>query len=79
MTSEELADAVEDAIRRTRGRVLGVGLEQYDEGDIQRFEWMELDELLDWTLEEVDDLVVYGVMLGIRLRRLQKAIQEGPR
>jgi len=71
VTSEELAEAVEDAIRRTRSRVLGVGLEQYDEGDTQHFERMDLAELLEWALEEVDDLVVYAVMLGIRLRRLQ--------
>lgn len=70
MTSEELAQHVEDAISRCRGRVLGIGNEQYSEGDKQKFENMSPTELLEWALEEADDLVVYGVMTGIRIRQI---------
>lgn len=69
VTSEELASEVEAAISRTRGRVLGVGDQQYSQGDTQKFETMEVDELFAWMQEELDDVIVYAVMLGIRLRR----------
>lgn len=71
MTSEELAEEVEATVRRCRNRVLGVGDQQYSEGDAQKFERMPVDELMTWTLEELDDAVVYAVMLGIRIRRMR--------
>lgn len=70
MTSEELAQHVEDAVTRCRGRVLGVGNEQYSQGDVQKFETMTPNELLEWALEEADDLIVYGVMTGIRIKQI---------
>lgn len=78
MTSEQLAAAVEQAIRRTKGRVLGAGREQYENPDgTQGFESMSLRELLDWASEEVEDLVVYGVMLQIRIARVKRALKKG--
>jgi hypothetical protein len=71
MTSDDLADEVEAAIRRCRSRVLGVGDEQYSDGDTQKFENMPILELIDWTLEELDDVIVYAVMLGIRFQRFR--------
>ncbi len=74
MTSEELASAVEDAVRATRGRVLGVGREQYDDGSgTQRFETLAMPELAEWLIEEADDLIVYAVMLRLRAARFVAA------
>lgn len=71
MTSEELADEVQATIERCRSRVLGVGDEQYSEGDQQKFEGMHILQLIDWTLEELDDVIVYATMLTIRFQRFR--------
>lgn len=74
MTSEQLADAVEAAIGACRGRVLGVGADQYDDGSgVQKFETLPAAELAAWLLEEADDLIVYAVMLRIRAARFAAA------
>jgi hypothetical protein len=72
MTSEELAEEVAATIKRCEIRIKGVGDEQYSEGKTQKFEYMELSDLLTWALEELDDAVVYAVMLGIRFRRIKR-------
>ncbi|WP_433224446.1 hypothetical protein [Microtetraspora malaysiensis] len=78
MTSEQLAKAVEQAIKNTRGRILGVGREQYELADgRQGFEDMSIRELLDWASEEAEDIIVYGVMLQIRIQRVKRAIKNG--
>lgn len=74
MTTEELADAVEDFIVQAITRVKGVGDDQYSQGDTQKFEGMDIDELFIWAKEELYDVVNYSVMLGIRLDRLQAEI-----
>ena len=74
MTSEQLADAVEQAVRATRHRVLGVGADQYDDGSgVQKFERLAPSELAAWLLEEADDLIVYAVMLRIRSAKFAAA------
>ena len=74
MTSEQLADAVEAAIGACRGRVLGVGADQYDDGSgVQKFETLPAAELAAWLLEKADDLIVYAVMLRIRAARFAAA------
>ena len=74
MTSEQLADAVEEAVLAARGRVLGVGADQYDDGSgVQAFERMAPAGLAAWLLEEADDLIVYAVMLRIRAARFAAA------
>ena len=75
MTSEQLAAEVEAAIRRTTGRVLGVGQAEYDDGSgVQKFERLPISDLVRWAREESDDLIVYGTMLGVRLSRLAEAL-----
>jgi hypothetical protein len=77
MTSEELADEVSHFIGECRGRILGVGAEQYDEGNgQQKFEIMPLVELVVYAREEAQDLAVYAAMLDIRLKRLEDALRE---
>ena len=50
-------------------RILGVGDEQYSEGEAQKFETMSLDELFQYLDEELLDQINYAVMLQIRLQR----------
>ncbi|MEQ4716121.1 hypothetical protein [Nonomuraea sp. B19D2] len=77
ITSDQLAEAVEDAIRSAKRRVIGVGKEQYDQGDTQHFEGMTLAQLLDWAGEEAQDLIVYAVMLDIRIKRVKRQLKKG--
>lgn len=74
MTPEELADEVEGFIGQCRGRILGVGADQYDEGDGQKFEKMPLVELITYAREEAQDLAVYAAMIDIRLQRLEERL-----
>lgn len=74
MTTEELAEAVEDFIVQAITRVKGTGDDQYSEGETQQFEHMDIDELFEWAKEELYDTVNYAVMLGIRLDRLRTEI-----
>lgn len=77
MTSDDLAREVADAIRRTSTRVLGVGQAEYDDGTgVQKFERLPVADLVRWAQEESDDLIVYGTMLGIRLRRLAAVVER---
>ena len=75
MTSEELADEVTSIVEECRVRVLGIGKEQYSEGEHQRFETMHMDDLFEYAEEELRDLVVYACMLRIRLRRLRNSVR----
>jgi hypothetical protein len=77
MTSEELADEVGHFIAECRGRILGIGAEQYEEQDGQKFEKMPFPELLQYAREEAQDLAVYAAMLDIRLRRLAILFERG--
>ena len=69
LSSTDLAQYVSEAITRATSRVLGVGQEQYDQGDSQKFETMPLGDLVEGALEELDDVIVYSVMTQIRFRR----------
>jgi hypothetical protein len=76
MRSTDLADEVEAAINRCRSRILGVGKDQYEEEpDTQKFETMPFDQLIDWALEELDDVINYAVMLGIQVRRVRDVLK----
>lgn len=76
MTAAQLGEYVDAFVRSAVGRVTGVGADQYAETDGQRFERMTLAELLDWTLEEVQDVAVYAAMLGVRLQWLKAQLTE---
>lgn len=71
MTSEQLAAEVARIVADAQNRILGVGAEQYTESDGQRFESMELADLVDYVREETLDLINYGVMLTIRIDRIK--------
>lgn len=74
MTSEEHADAVELLVRRLRSRVMGPGDEQYSGGGVQRFESRPVGVIAEDALEEVEDLIVYGVQLWLRLGGLARRL-----
>ncbi|WP_440066395.1 hypothetical protein [Streptosporangium sp. OZ121] len=77
MTSDQLAAAVESAVKAAKARVMGVGKDQYETPDgNQGFESMSLAELLDWASEEAEDLMVYAVMLQIRITRVKRILRE---
>lgn len=38
---------------------------------------MTIRELLQWANEEALDLIVYGVMLSIRIKRVERALKKG--
>ncbi|MGW0920413.1 hypothetical protein ACWD3J_15510 [Streptomyces sp. NPDC002755] len=75
MTSEELADEVGHFIRQCRGRILGIGAEQYEEAEGQKFETMPLLDLIQYAREEAQDLAVYAAMIDIRLSRFEDALR----
>ena len=70
-TPEAHAAVVEDA----QHRILGVGAQQYTEGDQQKFETMPLLDLVEYAREETLDLVNYGVMLTLRIERLAEMVR----
>lgn len=74
MSSDDLALYVRQFIERATARVKGVGNDQYNEGDYQKFEAMPLDELLDMLQEELQDAAVYAAMLDIRIKRYRDAL-----
>jgi hypothetical protein len=73
MSSADLAEFTEAFLRRTTGRILGVGHEQYSFNGFQKFEGMTVEELLEMTLEELEDAAVYSSMLWILVARLRVA------
>jgi hypothetical protein len=74
VTSDELAQEVADFIGGACARVMGSGQIQYEKDGQQKFESMSLEELVDWTIEELQDVAVYSVMLAIRIQRVQELI-----
>lgn len=71
MTSEELSAFVADFAHRCGSRIITAGQAQYDRGTHQAFEEMTLDQMLEGTLEEIEDAVNHLIMTWINLRRQQ--------
>lgn len=76
MSSEALAKYVGEFIERATARVVGVGKDQYDEGEFQKFEAMPITDLLDMLQEELQDAAVYAAMLDIRINRYRNALEK---
>jgi hypothetical protein len=74
MTSDDLVNFVDEQMDRLRTRIVGVGDDQYSGGDTQKFEQIPIDELFEMSEEELDDIVVYTMMLKIRLARLRHQV-----
>lgn len=76
LSSQELADFTGEFIKECQGRIKGVGNQQYSEDGFQKFEAMELDDLLEYLEEEILDIPNYCAMLFIRVRRMRQALNE---
>lgn len=76
MTSEQTAAVVGEFMAFCQSRILGVGDEQYGEGTHQKFEAMALDELIEYTVEELADIVNYSTFLYVRLSRIREALEK---
>lgn len=70
LTAQELHDYQRTFTEYAAARLLTVGADQYDEGESQKFEDMDLIKLATGLREELADVVNYAVMLDIRLTRI---------
>lgn len=75
MTSEELADQVTKCVESLRSRIIGTGDEQYSRGNQQAIELKKNSQILQETLEEIDDGIVYLAHLRARLSGLLEKLQ----
>lgn len=76
MKASELADQVENIINSVRSRIMGVGAEQYDEGDVQKIELKDPSVIIKETIEEIDDSIVYLSHLRARISKVQSTIDD---
>lgn len=60
----------QEIIDMAKSRIMGVGDQQYSEGDKQKFELVPIDTLLEWAEEETVDQINYGVMTLVRIREV---------
>lgn len=75
MTSEDFANEVAAAVLAVRERILGIGREQYERNGRQQFEDMTPAQIVQFGLEEAEDLIAYAVMLRIRLNEVKKVMK----
>jgi hypothetical protein len=57
-----------------RDRILGTGDDQYSQGDQQAIELKSNTQLIREAIEELDDLIVYAVVLRSRMDNLRLSI-----
>lgn len=76
MDSDDLAHEAAEFIADCVARIKGVGNDQYSSNGFQKFETLELDELFQYTLEEVQDIANYCAFLAIRIQRLRSALDD---
>lgn len=75
MTSEEFAQEVARAVLAVQSRILGIGRSQYERDGRQQFEDMSPAQIVQFGMEEAEDLVAYATMLRIRLNEIKKAME----
>lgn len=75
MTSEELADQVTNCVESLRSRIIGTGDQQYSHGNQQSIETKSGGQVVQETLEELDDAIVYLAHLRARLSGLLEKLQ----
>ena len=71
MNSEELANQVTDCVESLRARIMGTGDEQYSRGDVQAIELKSNEQLIQETLEELEDAIAYLAVIHARLSVLR--------
>ena len=70
MTVAELVEYQRAFTTYARARLRGVGADQYDMGQTQKFEYMDPEELVAGLREELADIVNYAVMIDIQMQRM---------
>ena len=70
MTSEEMSNLVSNCIESLRSRIMGTGQDQYSNGNQQAIELKTDKELIQETLEELEDGLVYLAVLHSRISNL---------
>jgi hypothetical protein len=76
MKANNLADQIEDIISSLRTRILGVGADQYDEGNVQKIELKRPSDIIRETIEEIDDSIVYLAHLRARMNEMKFTMGE---
>lgn len=76
MSSEDLQDFTVQFNEEAQARIKGPGNDEYTMDGYQKFEEMDLDDLIEYAEEEVLDLSNYCAMLFIRLRRIRQALDQ---
>lgn len=76
MKANELADQIENVINSLRSRIMGIGAEQYDDGDVQKIELKDPSSIIKETIEEIDDSIVYLSHLRARISKVQSTIDD---
>lgn len=72
MTARQLSEFQSAFTRHARGRILGVGAEQYSDQQGQRFESYSIQRLISEAQDELADVVNYAAMLAIALQRVKE-------
>ncbi len=65
--SSDLADFVRALSEAAASRIEGVGDEQYNTGELQKFEVESIDQYLNELLEEVADIMSYLSIITIKI------------
>jgi hypothetical protein len=76
VTKNQLALAIGHTISNVMSRILNIGAQQYDLGDVQKIETKSITQVLDESLEELDDLLAYISYARIRVSLLRAKISE---
>jgi hypothetical protein len=76
MTKNQLALAIGHTISNVMSRILNIGAQQYDLGDVQKIETKSITQVLDESLEELDDLLAYISYARIRVSLLRAKISD---
>jgi hypothetical protein len=76
VTKNQLALAIGHTISNVMSRILNIGAQQYDLGNVQKIETKSITQVLDESLEELDDLLAYISYARIRVSLLRAKISE---
>lgn len=76
LSVRQLADGQKALAAYARWRLYGVGQDQYDLGDHQKCEDMDLARLVLEARDEIADLVNYLAFIDMRLHRMYEAVMK---
>lgn len=77
MTPDELSERIGQIVAEAQSRITGIGAQQYHTNDGQKFERMTMQALLEYSREEMLDLINYAAMNVIRFDWMREALARG--